>query len=412
MKDSTLSNYRPSRRTILKSGVAMSSIGLAGCLGGDGGGGGGETLKIGALFPTSGPYAETGGGQEAALEYSVEQFDGSVADLEIETSIRDSGTDPGTATQRSNEFIQEEDIDILVGGFSSSVCLAMQEVAGREEIPYFSGGGSTLKANGENCNKYSFFSMASGWQYSGAGVAAHEEGITDSLFFVQADYEGGEGVYDGVTAVLEDETEVDLMGRELVPLGADDYSSAISAARDSGADTVWAATVGADTIRFVEQAVSADLDQEMTILIGVVGNSVAEALGSETTGNIYGGANFYWTAEGSREFSDDYINSVGSPPEWWSAVTVDASMEALTAVDEVGSANPDEMINFLEGRSFEWTRTGTQWRECDHRAIQPYHFLGGLTEEERSEEGEYWEIIGRTGGETIMRSCDATGCSL
>ncbi|WP_276258905.1 ABC transporter substrate-binding protein [Haloglomus litoreum] len=437
---------RVNRRWFLGSTAAAATIGLAGCTntddggdgGGDGGGGGGDggsdggdggggdggsdggdggggssdPLVIGGLFPTSGPYASAGQGMRAAFELAVNtRFDSSVAGREVETIVRDTATAPETAVNEATSLINEENIDMMVGGFSSSVCLALQDIAGREGVPYFAGGGATLQANGKNCNRESYFAYASGWQYSGAGVTAYEQGILDSLFFIQADYAGGEGVYRGVTSVMESETDAQMMGRALAPLGADDYSSQISKARDSGADAVWAATVGADSIKLVKQAVSAGLTEDMEILVGSVGNSVGAALSDEELGAIHGGASFYWTAEGSGEFSDEFSSETGGPPEWWSSATFDATMEALTAVENTeGSTSIEDLNSALDGREFSWTRPGTAWRACDHRAIQPYYLLKGNPS--GSDSGEYWSIIGETGGEQIMRSCEKTGCSL
>jgi branched-chain amino acid transport system substrate-binding protein len=438
---------RVNRRWVLGSAATAATIGLAGCTntddGGDGGGDGGdgsdgsdggddggsdggddggsdggddggtpEPLVIGGLFPTSGPYASAGQGMRAAFELGVEtRFGGSVAGREIETIVRDTATAPETAVNEATSLINEENIDLMVGGFSSSVCLALQDIAGREGVPYFSGGGSTLQVNGENCNRHSYFSFASGWQFSGAAVTAYEQDILDSLFFIQADYAGGEGVYRGVTSVMESETNAEMMGRALAPLGADDYSSQISKARDSGADAVWAATVGADSIKLVKQAVSAGLTDDMEIIVGVVGNSVGAALSDEELGAIHGGASFYWTAEGAGEFSQEYQSQAESPPEWWASATFDSTMEALTAVENTdGSTDIGDLESFLNGREFSWSRPGTQWRGCDHRAIQPYYLLEGNPS--GSDSGEYWSIIGETGGEQIMRSCQNTGCSL
>ncbi|TSD09145.1 hypothetical protein DP107_16980 [Haloglomus irregulare] len=424
------------RRWFLGSAATTAAVGLAGCTntddggdgsdgsdgdggdgtdGGDGssGGDGGSSdpLLIGGLFPTSGPYASAGQGMRQAFELAVGRFEDGVGGREIETIVRDTATAPDTAVNEATSLINEEGIDLIVGGFSSSVCLVLQDLAGREEIPYFAGGGSTLKANGESCNAHSYYAYASGWQFSGAGVTAYERDILDSLFFIQADYAGGEGVYEGVTSVMESETDADMMGRVLAPLGADDYSTQISKARDSGADAVWAATVGADSIKLVKQAVSAGLTDEMEILVGVVGNSVGEALSDEELGSIYGGANFYWTAEGSGDFSDEFRNDVGNPPEWWAASAFDATMEALTAVDENdGSVANADIRPYIEEREFSWSRPDTSWRSCDHRAVQPYYLLEGNPS--GSDSGEYWSIIDDTGGEAIMRSCENTGCGL
>ena len=431
---------RVNRRWVLGSTAAAATIGLAGCTntddggdgegdggdsgsddgdggdggsdGGDGDGGSSNPLVIGGLFPTSGPYASSGEGMRAAFELAADaRFDSTVAGREIEALVRDTATAPETAVNEATALINEEDIDIMVGGFSSSVCLALQDIAAREGVPYFAGGGSTLQANGENCNRESYYAYASGWQYSGAGVTAYEQGILDSLFFIQADYAGGEGVYRGVTSVMESETGAEMMGRALAQLGADDYSSQISKARDSGADAVWAATVGADSIKLVKQAVSAGLTDDMEILVGSVGNSVGAALSDEELGAIHGGASFYWTAEGSTEFSDEFTSETGDPPEWWASAAFDATMEALTAVENTdGSTSVDDLTSFINGREFSWSRPGTAWRACDHRAIQPYYLLEGNPD--GADSGEYWSIIGETGGEQIMRSCENTGCSL
>jgi len=399
---------RVSRRSLLGASAAATA-GLAGCLGL--GGGESETVKIGALFPTSGAYATSGEGMKDALELAVTRNDSSAGGRDVELLVRDSGTSPDTAVPEANAMIQEENIDILMGGFSSSVCLALQDVAAREEILYFAGGGSTLQANADNCNRFSFFANPSGWQFSGAGLVAAEQGIMDSLYFVQADYAGGEGVYDGVTSVLESKTDVDVRGRALAALGNQDYSSQISKAKDSGADMIWAATVGSDTVKFVKQAMSAGL--EASIIIGATGNGTAKAFSDETLDNLYGGSHFYWTGDGAEAFVSDYREEYGSPPDWWDSSTFDAAMEALNAVDRAGgSTAPDDIIPDLEGREFSWSRPTTQWRACDHRSIQPYYLLEGQPASERDDESEYWRIAGNASGERIMRSCDATGCSL
>jgi branched-chain amino acid transport system substrate-binding protein len=199
----------------------------------------------------------------------------------------------------------------------------------------------------------------------------------------------------------------------LAPLGNDDYSSQISKARESGADAVWPAMVGADTITFLKQAESAGLTDEMTVLVGVTGNSVAAALSDETLSKIYGGAPFYWTVDGADEFSTNFIDDQGTPPEWWSAVSFEGAMEALTAIENSdGSSSSDDVIAEVGGRSFSWTRSGMEWRDCDNRAVQPYHLMKGVPSSERDKENAPWEVVGETSGERIMRSCDATGCSL
>lgn len=385
--------------------------GLSGCLN-LGSGGSDETLKIGATFPTSGAYSSAGQDMIDSVNLAISQFDGAVGGREVNTFIRDSGTSPDTAIPAVEELISSEDIDLLLGGFSSSVIIPQAETAQRNGIPYLPPGGATLTLTGENCKSGYFGTSPSSVQYSGSMAMAAQEGLMDSLFMVVPDYESGYSARDAFSQIVPRETNVNIAGSTTAPLGADDFSAQISEARDSGADMVLMVGIGGDAITFVTQAVNAGLNDEMRLSMMLAGQSVAQGIPDEVIGEVYAGTPFYWKADGSREFSQKYEGEYEKKPNWWTAHSYTAAMEALTAVDEGGgSSEIDDVRSVLESRSFSWTRPDMQWRGCDHRAKQPYYLVRGVPPEERDEEADYWDVIGEVGGETIMRDCEATNCS-
>jgi len=386
--------------------------GLGGCLN-SGSGDGGDTLKVGATFPTSGAYASAGQDMTDALNLAVSQFDGQVGGREIKTFVRDSGTSPDVAVPAVEELINSEGIDLLLGGFASSVIIPQAETAQRNEIPYLPPGGATLSLTGENCKSGYFATSPSSIQYSGSMVMAAQEGLMDSLFMVVPDYESGYSARDAFSEIVPRETSVDIAGATTAPLGADDFSAQISEARDSGADMVLMVGIGGDAITFVTQAVNSGLNDEMQISMMLAGQSVAQGIPDDVIGEVYAGTPFYWKADGSQEFSRTFDDEYDKKPNWWTAHSYTAAMEGLTAIDESGgSSEIPDMRSVLEGRSFSWTRPNMEWRGCDHRAKQPYYLVKGVPSEDRDEEDDYWDVVGQVGGETIMRDCDSTNCSL
>ncbi|WP_336133654.1 ABC transporter substrate-binding protein [Natronomonas amylolytica] len=401
---------RIDRRTVLKGLGASGAVSLAGCTN-PLGQGSNEALKIGFVVPTSGPFASAGETMTQSLEMATSRVEEQVAGRPVETFVRDSGTEAGTAVPKTNELIQSEDIDILIGGFSSSVILALQDVAKREELLYLPVGGGATSITGEKCNKYTFAAHSNGYQFAGAPVAAYENGLFDSLYVLAGDYSAGRATTNAVEQLLRDERDADVRGTSTFPLGNQDFSSQISDARESNADVCYFISAASDSIRFLQQARGAGLHNEMDLFFVFAGNLLANAVGSEALDGVYAGTHFYWEAEGSKEFSTAFREEYGQLPDWFTAPAFDASMEALTAVDTVGSASPDDLIQHLEGREFNWTRPAT-WRACDHRAIQPFYLLEGKSPSEKESESDYYNVLDSMGGEQIMRSCQDNNCDM
>jgi branched-chain amino acid transport system substrate-binding protein len=345
-----------------------------------------------------------------ALELAINRFDSEIGGTEIETFVRDSATDPGTAVPAANELITEQNIDILIGGFSSAVILALQDIVKREELLYMANGGGAVSITGEECNKYTFAAHSGGHQFAGAPTAAYDEGMFNSIFVLAGDYAAGRETADAVELLIGEERDGEVSGPEFFPLGNDDFSSQISAARQSGADVCYVISAGFDIITFFNQAVSAGLDEEMDLFFVFTGIDFAKAVDAEERGGILGGSHYYWETEEGQEFGEEYRDEFDSVPDWFTAPAFDSCMEALSAIDREGTTVPDDLIPSLEGREFNWSRP-CRWRACDHRAIQPFYLLEAKDTAD-VKGSSFYDVIGSLGGEEIMRACGETGCDL
>lgn len=126
------------RRGIAVAAVAAIAVVAAGCGGEDSGGGGDEggTFDVLAVQPLSGPIAEIGAADRAAIETSVEivNADGGILGKEVSIKFVDSA---GTSTQAVN-VLQKEltsgDYDFVIAGATSGEAVPMQPFLQREEV--------------------------------------------------------------------------------------------------------------------------------------------------------------------------------------------------------------------------------------------------------------------------------------
>ena len=149
------SGGRLNRRRFVQTVGAGALAGAAGCLGGIGGGGGGDdTVTVGAVYPLSGSVAETGQNIQKFIESAVDDIinvenseleslslapEAGLSNLggaEVEVVFADHRGDPGQGRAEAERLMQEENVDMLVGGYHSSVTKTISAAAEREGVPH------------------------------------------------------------------------------------------------------------------------------------------------------------------------------------------------------------------------------------------------------------------------------------
>lgn len=105
---------------------------LAACGGGGGSSSDDGPIKIGALYPLTGDLALLGEESYRGVELAVEEFNvnGGIDGREIEIVSGDA-VDPDAAQAEANRLFNQENIQNIVGSYSSGVAFAASEVAER-----------------------------------------------------------------------------------------------------------------------------------------------------------------------------------------------------------------------------------------------------------------------------------------
>ncbi|PSQ41582.1 branched-chain amino acid ABC transporter substrate-binding protein, partial [Halobacteriales archaeon SW_12_71_31] len=257
------------RRTLLKgvgaAGVAGLS-GLAGCAGG-GGGGGGETVRYGVLTPDTGTYSSLAEGQRQGARMAIRDVNESDEyDFEIERFDGDTEASDEVAQEEAERLIRQNDIDYMMGAISSSVALSLNEVADSQEIVY-NPGGAAIPITGGACNEYVFRCETNTAMIAEACAEWTIENLGSDVFFHIANYAYGESVLREWRSRMEasdaEFNEVDQTGAEF---GAENFDPFISQIANSDADVAVIGATGGDLVRFLSQAASQNLQDEVDIM--------------------------------------------------------------------------------------------------------------------------------------------------
>jgi branched-chain amino acid transport system substrate-binding protein len=140
--------------------VAVVAIG-AGCGGDDDGGDGGGPIKIGISLPLTGEFSQPGKAAQQGYEVwrDTVNEEGGLLDRQVELVIRDDASEQNTVVADYNSLISQENVDLLLGTFSSLLNLPASAVAERNRMLYVEPAGGAPEIFERNFQYGPFFTQ-------------------------------------------------------------------------------------------------------------------------------------------------------------------------------------------------------------------------------------------------------------
>jgi len=454
------------RKFIKAAGLASVSVaGLAGCSGGNGDGGGGDggsdgsdaddgdgadgggsdggdggstdgqdggpsadSLSIGIVTDTSGPYAHLGNSVIRGIKLGLAQaLDADASTLRDSNTVEGSGISvelipknselaADTGRQKARQLVQQDDVDILQGSVSSAVAAAVQDVATQAQRPMFVCTAAASSITGENCNKYTFRTSQTTFQDALAGGRFAANNLGDSFYFLGADYSWGKDSVSQWKSVITDNGG-SVAGESFAGFGTEDFSPFLREIENSGADAMIVALTGTDAITFTRDLEGSGIDMPVSTT-GVTTVPWLDQVGSAAT-QFRGTPKYFWTFPDNDTngwLIEQYAELYDTVPSIFTAGAHAAGYAIAQGFTAAGSADTDALIEQWHGMEIEKTARGDgayRLRECDHQAAMPM-YLGHFEEGSTSEVApDVTPVLDATyEAEPSMRSCSATGCSL
>jgi branched-chain amino acid transport system substrate-binding protein len=419
------------RRTFLKgvaTAGALGLAGLAGCAGGGGSGGGGgsaDSLSIGVVTDTSGPYSHLGNsvirGLKLGLAQALDADTSGLADsntvegsgIAVDIVAEDSQLSADTGRQKARKLIQNDDVDILQGSVSSAVASAVQDVATDASTPMFVDTAAATAITGEDCNRYTFRTSQTTYQDALAGGRYAANNLGDSFYFVGADYSWGHDSVEQWRTVIENNGGSG-MGSSFASPGTEDYTPYLQQAEESGADGIVVALTGTDGITFSRDLNDFGTDFGVTAT-GVTTVPWMQQVGEAATG-FSGIPKYFWTFPDNDTndwIIEQYRQQWDTVPSIFTAGAHAAGYAIAQGMQASGSAEADPLIEQWHGMTVEQTARGDgayRIRECDHQAEFPMYL--GHFEPTSGGDMAVEPVLDETydAGSSI-RACGETGCS-
>jgi branched-chain amino acid transport system substrate-binding protein len=110
--------------------VVMALIASAGCAGKS------QAVKVGLLFPMTGPVPTYGQSSKEGSELALNEWNekGGLLGSEIAWVLADGGCDGATATDAANKLIDQDGVKFIVGEVCSSASIPVSEIANPKQV--------------------------------------------------------------------------------------------------------------------------------------------------------------------------------------------------------------------------------------------------------------------------------------
>ena len=162
-------------------------------------------IKIGVIYPISGAGAIYGIPTMLGNDMAIDEINakGGILGRKVVAIVRDDKFDPAVGAAAAKELITNEHVDILIGGMSSAVGLAISEVARQEKIVYIATIPQTIQLTTTKLHKY-VFRTDTNTEMEGDAMAQVVKNIgIKKLCNLQLDYAYGHDLSDGVKKGLK-----------------------------------------------------------------------------------------------------------------------------------------------------------------------------------------------------------------
>ncbi len=387
-----MTNHLTSRRGFLRTGAAGLTLAVAApaYLRAQS-----APLKIGHLTPTTGFLGPLGEYAQMGIKLAVEHINanGGAGGRQVELIMEDS-VNPQTASTKAERMFERDGVDMIIGEISSASCLTISQVAARYKKCFVNTGGNSDSLRGQDCNRYMFhvetqnsmYVNAEGQYFAGEGMVGGKNWYT-----LSADYAFGHDLLSAAKAFLETNGG-NLVGDDLVPTDATDFSSYLLKIRQTEPDVVALNLAGTQITNFFKQYGEFGLD----FTLGGFGFDTvsAWAAGAQnfrgTWPNVW---NHLVQNDASQAFVQAFSDAYGKPPENQAWGDYNAGLIMAKAVAEAGDASGDALVGYLESEEAKFdlmkSRPG-YFRPSDHQLIQEIYAITALPADEAQNE---WDIF-------------------
>ena len=371
-----------------------------------------DKVRIGFVTDMSSLYADVDGKNGAtAIQMAIDDFGGKVNGLPIELLSADHQNKADIAASKAREWMDTQNLSMLVGGTTSSAGLAMAKVALEKKRVYMvNGAGSSALTNEQRSPYTVHYAYDTVALAKGTGSAVVAQG-GKSWFFLTADYAFGAAL-EADTARVVKEKGGTVVGSVKHPLNASDFSSFLLQAQNSKAQILGLANAGGDFVSAVKAAKEFGIDKTMKMAGLLVFVTDIHSLGLKNTEGLLLTTSWDWNLDDkSRAFGKKFFDKVKRMPTDIQAANYSATMTYLKAVQATKTVDADKVMEYIKKTPIDDFYAKGMVR-ADGRFVHDMYLMQVKSPKESTQPWDYYKVVTKLKGEEVFTTKAESKCAL
>jgi branched-chain amino acid transport system substrate-binding protein len=220
-----------------------------------------DVIKIGIMYPQTGPLAMTGERMVKAAKFAFDQAGNQVAGKMIEIVVEDSGGQPAMAVDKARKLVQRDKVDMIIGPLIGSTVIATSNFMSKAGVPHLATSPSPPPVFFQ---KWTFATCGSEPQHSSSiGAYAYDTLGIRKITVMTGDTIQGHGFLNAFMGVFKHKGGK-VVQEQYAPHPCNDYAPYLTTLKDADALVAW--FDGADTIRFLTQVHEYGVRKRMPVI--------------------------------------------------------------------------------------------------------------------------------------------------
>ena len=337
-----------------------------------------DVVEIGMVSTFSGAYAAIGEHGLKGAKYAIGEVNNKILGKPAEAYAIEDEAKPGVGARKVREAIESRGIKFYQGAVSSSVALAVSQVANEKKAIYVCSVGAD-EITGKACNPYTF-------RWSVPTYGAIQQTIIPLIkkfpdakrwYTITPDYVFGHSLLKNAVEVFKNHG-IQHVGNDMHPIGHTEFSSFFTKAMAAKADFVVFLNFGKDTINALKMADNFGLKKKAKLLVAwSSGLMDLQEIGPETAEGVYFGCQFWHdvpvpaTQSLTKAYQAKYKDIISYP----AASSYIMTRMIILGIEKAKSLDPTAVAKAMEKMEWEGL-TGKEYMQAfDHQTNKQYYLL-------------------------------------
>jgi branched-chain amino acid transport system substrate-binding protein len=375
-----------------------------------------QVIRIGVITDMSGPYRDTTGpGSVVMTQQAVQDFGNQ--GFRVEVLQADHQNRPDVGSNLARQWF-DLGVDAVVDVPTSSVALAVNQIAREKNKVHLNSGAATSDLTGPQCSPNTVHWTYDTYMLAKSTGAAIVKTGGDSWFFITADYAFGHAL-ERDTGNFVKEQGGRVLGNARYPFPATtDFSAFLLQAQASRAKVLGFANASTDTVNCIKGAREFGLHRSMRLAALLMGVVDVKSLGLDSGQGLLLTESFYWDLNDRTRALTERVRAKNQdrPPAMVPAGCYGAVLHYLKAVVDMGvaaaKANGVEAVNRMKAMPCDDDAFGTGTIRADGRKIHPGYLFEVKSPGESRNPWDLYKVAATTPGEEAFRPLAEGNCPL